>query len=247
MTVCALIGRGLSLGLTCLCLIVMPRPVEAQQRDLNLVLAFDVSASVNDAEFALQRAGTARALRSERVTAAIEAAPGGIAVAIIQWSSIGQQAIGLDWVTLSEADEVHRYAEQVAALPRRLPGGGTMIHAGLKFAQDMFETAPGPARRYVIDVSGNGQTDNPEALAEQRDRLVARGVVINGLAIEEDLDDLTAYFYTHVIGGQQAFVETANDWEDFAVAMERKLYREISGAVFSHDAPTGLDAHYAFR
>lgn len=204
-----------------------------ERMELHLVLAFDVSASVNDAEFALQRRGTVEALRSFRIRAAIEAAPGGIAIAIVQWSSIGQQALGLDWVHLQTADQIDAFADAVGAMPRRLSGGGTMIHAGLGFAAEMFETAPGEARRQVIDLSGNGRTDDERALLEMRDRLNRAGVVINGLAIEEDHKDLTQYFYRVVIGGAGAFVETADDFPVFEKAMERKLYREISGPSFA--------------
>lgn len=207
-----------------------PSGAQAQQEiELHLVLAFDVSASVNDAEFALQRQGTVEALRSIRIRAAIENAPGGVAVSIVQWSSIGQQALGLDWVHLQTPLDIDRFADEVAAMPRRLPGGGTMIHAGLTFAAEMFETAPGTARRQVIDLSGNGRTDDEPALLETRDRLNSQGIVINGLAIEEDHGDLTWYFYRLVAGGAGAFVETASDFPVFEKAMERKLYREISG------------------
>ena len=201
--------------------------------ELHLVLAFDVSASVNDAEYALQRQGTAEALRSFTVRAAIEHAPGGIAVSIVQWSSIGQQALGLDWMHLQTHEDIDHYAQSIAEMPRRLPGGGTMIHAGLSFAAEMFDTAPGTARRHVIDLSGNGRTDDERALLEVRDRLNRQGIVINALAIEEDHRDLTQYFYRVVIGGEGAFVETASDFPVFTKAMELKLYREISGPSFA--------------
>lgn len=209
-------------------------PARAEEAmELHLVLAFDVSASVNDVEFAMQREGTAAALRSFRIRAAIEAAPGGIAVSIVQWSSIGQQALGLDWVHLHDADDIDRFADAVDAMPRRLPGGGTMIHAGLRFAAEMFDTAPGLPRRRVIDLSGNGRTDDERALLEVRDKLNRDGIVINGLAIEEDHRDLTQYFYRVVIGGAGAFVETADDFPVFEKAMEMKLYREISGPSYA--------------
>ena len=201
--------------------------------ELHLVLAFDVSASVNDVEFDLQRHGTAAAQRDPAVARAIRTADGGIAISIVQWSSIKSQALGLDWHWLQDADDLRVFADTVAAMPRRLPGGGTMIHAGLAFAEDQFGTAPHVARRQVIDLSGNGQTDNPEELRAIRDRLLKKGITINALAIQEDLDDLSDYFYTELIGGTHSFVITANDWEDFGRAMQIKLLREISGAVFS--------------
>lgn len=200
-----------------------------EEMDLHLVLAFDVSASVNDEEFDLQRGGTAQALRSPAVGAAIEAAPGGVAIAIVQWSSVTRQALGLDWVTLRSLADTRAYADAVAAMPRRLPGGGTMIHSGLDFAARMLVSAPGTARRRVIDLSGNGRTDGPDRLRDTRARLLARGVVINALAIEELNNDLTGYFHRRLIGGPNAFVVTADEFEDFAKAMRIKLLREISG------------------
>ncbi len=206
--------------------------------ELHLVLAFDVSASVNDAEFDLQRHGTAAALRSDAVSRAIADAPGGVAVAIVQWSSVTRQALGLDWVILRSAEDAQAYAGEVAAMPRRLPGGGTMIHSGLDFAALMLAAAPGHARRQVIDLAANGQTDNAIELRASRDRLLAQGVVINGLAVEEDDLDLTGYFYRAVIGGPSAFVVTARDHADFGRAMEIKLYREIAGRVVAEGPGT---------
>ena len=208
-----------------------------EQMELHLVLAFDVSASVNDVEFNLQRRGTADALRAPSVKSAISNAQGGIAVAIVQWSSSTRQALGLDWVELHSVMDTERYADAVDEMPRRLPGGGTMIHAGLEFAAQMFETAPRTARRRVIDLAGNGRTDDLEKMLATRDRLLADGVVINALAIEEDDDELTRYYLRELAGGPGAFVVTADEFKDFTEAMQIKLYREISGAVVSESAP----------
>lgn len=211
-------------------------PARSQpQMELHLVLAFDVSASVNDAEFDLQRIGTARALRHASVRAAIEQAEGGVAIAIVQWSSIGLQALGLDWAVLRTSEEVEAFAGQVRAMPRMLSGGGTMIHTGLEFAARQFDSAPGRARRRVIDLSGNGRADDHDGMLDMRDRLVRDGVIINALAVEEHKDDLTSYFYSFLIGGPAAFVITAEEFEDFSDAMRRKLHREIRGPEVSRD------------
>ncbi len=206
--------------------------------ELHLVLAIDVSASVNDDEFNLQRQGTAQALREPTVMAAIDRAPGGIAIAVVQWSSITRQALGLDWVSLHSSEDALTYANTIEAMPRRIPGGGTMIHSGLDFAGRMLEAAPGFARRRVIDLSGNGQSDDLERMLEARDRLAKEGVVINALAIEEHHDDLTSYFHQHLISGPNAFVITAEEFENFAEAMHIKLLREISGAIVSEGQST---------
>jgi len=90
--------------------------------------------------------GTANALRSDLVSSAIDMAPGGVAIAIIQWSSISRQALGIDWVILRDKKDVDLYADAVDAMPRRLPGGGTMIHSGLEYASRVLESAPGGCR-----------------------------------------------------------------------------------------------------
>src|SRR6056297_4276926 len=216
----------------------IPQPARSQQQmELHLVLAFDASASVNDIEFEIQRTGTARALRHASIRAAIEQSRGGVAISIVQWSSIGLQALGLDWAVLHTAAEVEAFADQVRAMPRKLSGGGTMIHTGLAFAAEQLDTAPGTARRRVIDLSGNGRSDDHDRMVEMRDRLVREGVVINALAIEEHNDDLTSYYYRFLIGGPGAFVITADEFDDFRDAMRKKLYREIMGPVLSRDQP----------
>lgn len=215
-----------------------------EQMDLHLVLAFDASASVNDVEFDIQRTGTVRALRHPSVQTAIEQAEGGVALSIVQWSSISLQVLGLDWAVLRTSEDVEAFADQVHAMPRKLSGGGTMVHSGLEFAARQLDAAPGTARRRVIDLSGNGRADNHDKMVEIRDLLVRDGVVINALAIEEHNDDLTSYFYSFLIGGPAAFVITADEFDDFFDAMRIKLYREIRGGVFSHKQD-GLPARSA--
>ena len=234
--------RLLALAVLCLSVLWLSalaiRPAAGQAvLDLHLVLAFDASASVNDQEFALQRAGTAAAFRDPTVLAAITATPGGIAASIVQWSSIGRQTVALGWHVLTDAGSAGAFADAVETMPRRLPGGGTMIHAGLNFAAEMFDSAPGTARRQVIDLSGNGREDDPKALRKVRDRLIEGGVTINALAIEEHGDNLTKHYREHLIGGPHAFVVTARDFEDIRRAMRIKLLREISGPKLARSLP----------
>jgi len=212
-------------------------PAAASLVELELVLAIDVSASVNDAEYELQRAGTAAAFRDPQVQAAVEMAPGGIAVAAFQWASQGYQRVAIPWTRLQSRDSLEAFAAEIERMPRLISGGGTMIHAALVFGQDMFATSPVSGRRRIIDLAGNGEADNVPATLEVRDRIVASGTVINGLAIEELKADLTSYFRDHVIGGPGAFVETAWSFDDFARAMRLKLLREIGGPQISRRPP----------
>jgi hypothetical protein len=202
-------------------------PAAAETVDLQLVFAIDVSASVNDVEYDLQRAGTAAALRDPAVRGAVSALPDGMAVAVVQWSSEYHQDVGLPWMRVTNHDSLDRFADAVAAMPRKLHGGNTMIHAGLAYAARMFTGSGFEPRRRVIDLSGNGIADKIPETHQIRDRLVADGIIINGLAIEELKEDLTAFFRHNVIGGPGAFVETAWEFHDVTEAMRRKLLREI--------------------
>lgn len=207
--------------------------------DLQLVFAFDVSASVNDAEYDLQRRGTAAALRDPDVREAVASLPDGMAVAAVQWASEFHQAVALPWKHVRGDKSLDRFADTMAAMPRKLPGGNTMIHAGLAFAANLIAESEIVARRRVIDLSGNGVADKIAETHRVRDRLVADGIIINGLAIEELKEDLTAFFRENVIGGPGAFVETAWDFDDVARAMRRKLLRELGAGPMAGAPATG--------
>jgi hypothetical protein len=221
---------------------VLAAPAAASQVELELVLAIDVSASVNDEEFALQRAGTAAAFRDPQVQQAVERSPGGIVVTVFQWASQGYQRVAIPWRHLEDAAALEAYAGEVAQMPRLISGGGTMIHTALAFAQNLFASSPLSGRRRVIDLAGNGEADDLPALLDVRDRIVAQGTVINALAIEELQADLTSYFRVNLIGGPGAFVETAEDFHDFVRAMRLKLLREIGDRRMSRLAPSGQSA-----
>jgi hypothetical protein len=207
--------------------------------DLQLVFAFDVSASVNDAEYDLERAGTAAALRDPAVRDAIAALPDGMAVVAVQWASEFHQAVALPWMHVRGDKSLDRFADAMAVMPRKLPGGNTMIHAGLAFAARTMAESDIEARRRVINLSGNGVADKIPETHRIRDRLVADGIIINGLAIEELKEDLTAFYRHNVIGGPGAFVETARDFDDIVQAMRRKLLRELGAGPVAGATATG--------
>jgi hypothetical protein len=213
------------------------QPAAAASVDLELVLAIDVSASVNDDEYALQRLGTAAAFRDRAVQDAVSRVPGGIAVVVFHWASQGYQVVAIPWTRLQSRESLEAFADEIARMPREISGGGTMIHAALAFAYRLFDASPVSGRRQVIDLAGNGVADDIPATLEVRDGIVAGGVVINALAIEELKADLTSFFRDSVIGGPGAFVETAWDFEDFARAMRLKLLREIGDRRISRAVP----------
>ncbi|MEQ8665185.1 MAG: DUF1194 domain-containing protein [Rhodospirillales bacterium] len=206
--------------------------------ELELVIAIDLSASVNDAEYELQRAGSAEAFRDPDVIDAIVSHPAGIAVIAVQWASAKYQRVAIPWTVLRTEQAIVDYADAVAAMPRKLPGGGTSITGGLRFSGEMFADSPVQGRRRVIDIAANGRADMFEDMRKVRKRLLDADIVINALAIEEDTNDLTRYFREFVIGGERSFVQTAWSFEDFREAMRAKLLREIGSPHYGAlDAP----------
>ena len=199
--------------------------------DLELVLAVDASSSVSAEEFELQIQGLARAFRDPRVQQAIRASGDlGLAVALVQWSDNRKQFLAVDWTLVTGPDGANAFADQVAEVPRYLIGGGTAIGGALKFAMRLLDGNGFQGRRRVIDISGDGRANQGAHPANLRDKAVALGITINGLAIlNEDLA-VAEYYRAHVIGGTGAFVMTANDYESYALAILIKLVREIAGA-----------------
>lgn len=205
--------------------------------ELELVLAVDASSSVSGLEFELQMRGLADAFRDSDVLAAIEGlAPPGMAVALIQWSSPGQQVVAVDWTSVFDAGSAATFADRIE-LSGRLILGETAIDGGLAFAVDLLAGNGFDGRRQVVDISGDGQANWGPDPDDVRNRAVASGVTINALAVINEQVELTDYFREHVIGGSGAFVLAAADYEDYARAIRLKLLREIgSGALSSHDA-----------
>ena len=120
-------------------------------------------------------------------------------------------------------------AARIAAAPRAFLGGATAIHSALDYAIPRFDQNDFEGRHRVLDVSADGRNNCGTSPERARDRAVARGITINGLAILNDVLFLDDYFHRRVIGGAAAFVEPAEDYDDFARAIEAKLVREITG------------------
>lgn len=202
-----------------------------QMVDLELVLAVDASSSVSAEEFDLQMRGFADAFRHPAVAAAIRATGElGIAVAMIQWSDNRRQHMAIDWRHLSSAESTQAFAELIDETPRYLDGGGTAIGGAIEYSARAIERNAYQGVRRVIDISGDGRANQGAQPAKIRDLAVLQGITINGLAILNEDSSVDSYYYSSVIGGTGAFVMTANNYEDFAVAMLEKLIKEI-GAV----------------
>ena len=212
----------------------------AQNADLLLVLAADVSRSVDASEFALQRKGYAAAVTDPRVIAAIRGgAIGAIAVSFIEWSGAGEQNVVADWTLIHDEEDAGGFAAQILAAPRSFVGR-TSISGAIDFAMERFAAAAPKSERRVIDVSGDGTNNSGRPVTEARDQAVAQGVTINGLAIINERTNATYAFHTrppgglpewyrqNVIGGPGAFLRVVENFETFADAMTSKLVSEIA-------------------
>ncbi|MCF6321183.1 MAG: DUF1194 domain-containing protein [Rhizobiaceae bacterium] len=196
--------------------------------DMLLVISLDVSASVDANEYELMRAGLAKTFLSPDVAQAISAGShGAIAIAVIQWSGFQEQEIKVDWLRLANALDLAQLAARISRMTRRYKGGATDIGGALEFSSELISSAPFSASRNVIDIVGDGPNNVNYSPERTRDKVLERGIIINALAVTGSYELLNTYFADLVIGGQNAFVESAADYDGFERAIHRKLLREI--------------------
>ena len=214
----------------------------AEEVDLLLVLASDVSRSVDTAKYQLQREGYAAALTDQRVIQAIRSGPRGrIAICFVEWSGQTSQRVVIDWTIVNDAASARKISDQLIELQRSF-ADRTSISAGIDFAMSQFERAPFTAPRRTIDVSGDGTNNSGRDVGTARDEAVAKGVTINGLVILSDNPlpwnpehtnppgGLGEYYKRNVIGGPGAFVMVAENHASFGQAIIKKMIAEIAKA-----------------
>jgi hypothetical protein len=202
---------------------VPPAPVA-----LELVIAVDTSASVDDREFTLQVEGIARAFADREVIAAIESlGPAGMAVGFVQWSGPEAFTLAIPFNHVYDRRTAKAFGFLVSLTQRRSTAGTTAMADSLGRAAALIDTNEFAGDRRVIDVSGDGRNNTPPNIEAVRDRVVQLGITINGLAILSDDPRLDIYYRNSLIGGQDAFAEVAGGFGEFAQAMKRKLIREI--------------------
>ena len=212
----------------------------AEQVDLLLVLASDVSRSVDTRKFELQRQGYAAALSNPRVIEAIKSGPHGrIAICFIEWSGATSVKLVIDWTIVSDAASARKIGDQMIELPRSF-ADRTSISAGIDFSMAQLATAPFEAARRTIDVSGDGTNNSGRDIATVRDEVLAKGVTVNGLVILSDSPlpwnpehtnppgGLGEYYRRNVIGGPGAFVMVAENHDSFGQAIVKKMIAEIA-------------------
>ena len=196
--------------------------------DVAILIALDVSASVDESEFNLMREGLAAAISSPEVsTAVINGKRGAIAVSVVQWSGFTEQEMKLDWARLSSISELTDFASRIRKMNRRYRDGATDIGGALNFSRKKVLSVPYRTNRLVIDLVGDGPNNVNFPPSIERDLAIKDGITINGLAVIGEVSVLEEYFIRFIIGGPDAFVEKTADFDGFMRAMERKLIREI--------------------
>jgi Protein of unknown function (DUF1194) len=212
-------------------LVVTQPAIAATQVAVQLVLAVDVSGSVDQGRFELQRQGYAEAFRSSVVQQAIRSTvTGSVAVVLLQWTGPSLHVVAVDWSFISDAASAERFAAAIEHAPRALFGGGTSISGAIDYAMTLFPRSPFQGVRRVIDVSGDGANNRGRFAEDARDEAVQAGVVINGLPILTLEPELGEYYRDSVIGGSGAFVIAVRSYEEFAQAIRRKLVVEIAAS-----------------
>jgi hypothetical protein len=227
-----------------LSLLLAPHAQAAEQVDIELVLAVDVSLSMSPDELEIQRRGYAAALTHDRVLEAIAAGVHGrIAVTYVEWAGSTSQHIVVPWTAIATRSDAERFVRQLSATP---PSSArrTSIFGALDFGGDLFAESGFQGMKRVIDISGDGPNNQGSPVTGARDALIAQGITINGLplmtngglASAYDVENLDLYYQDCVIGGPGAFMIPVNDWSQFPEAVRRKLVLELAGGSAGDEA-----------
>jgi hypothetical protein len=214
----------------------------ADEVDLLLVLAVDVSRSIDAAKFQLQREGYAAAVADPRVLDAVKSGrTGRVGLTFVEWSGVGAQKVVVDWTTIEDANSAKGFGDRLLEAPRSF-ADRTSISGAIEFAMGQLDKAPYEAARRTIDVSGDGTNNAGRDVALARDEAVAKGITINGLVIlsENPMSwnpdhtnppgGLANYYKTNVVGGPNAFVMVAENFNSFGQAIVKKMIAEVAHA-----------------
>jgi hypothetical protein len=213
----------------------------AEPVDLLLVLAADVSRSVTEPKFRLQREGAAAAITHPDVLRAITSGPHRrIAVCFVEWATVGMQAVVVEWTAIGDGAAARAFGDRLVEAPRSF-AGSTSLSSAIDFSMSHLEHAPFEAERRIIDISGDGNNNSGRPVTDARDEALAKGVTINALVILTPLAEsfrpehtnpaggLEKYFQDNVIGGPGAFTVVAESHDSFGRALTKKLVQEIAG------------------
>ena len=205
--------------------------------DVELVLAVDVSYSMDMDELAIQREGYAQAIVSKEFLQALKTGPNGkISVTYFEWAASSDQKIIIPWRVIDGPETADAVANEIMKTPIRR-ASRTSISGAINFAMPLFDENPYRGLRRVIDISGDGPNNNGSPVTVARDAALEKGITINGLPImvkepsysTMDIDNLDFYYEDCVIGGPGSFVVTIKDREKFKEAIRTKLLLEVAG------------------
>ena len=200
--------------------------------DLALILAVDVSSSVDDGDYHLQMSGIAAALRDQEFIDAISGGQHGtIALCVVQWSSHHSQDVTLGWTIIGNSIQAKNTADIIDSAPRSWTPGGTGMAAAINFCVRYFEMLGVKSTRRVIDVSGDGEDNEGGSPPQSRDQAVSLGITMNGLPIISGSESIQNYYDENVIGGPGHFLVPALNVLDFQRAIKQKLLRELNPIV----------------
>jgi hypothetical protein len=206
--------------------------------NLELVIAVDVSYSMDMDELAIQREGYAQAIVSKDFLQALGSVPGSkLAVTYFEWSMSGDEKIIVPWRVIDGPESADAVAAEIMKTPVRR-GSSTSISGAINFAVQLFEENPYRGLRRVIDISGDGPNNDGSPVTGARDAALEKGIIINGLPImvkepsllTTDIENLDLYYEDCVIGGPGAFIMTIKDREKFQEAIRTKLVHEVASA-----------------
>jgi hypothetical protein len=227
--------------------------------DLELILAVDVSGSVDAIEAKLQREGYIAAMTSDKVINAIKSGPyRRIAVAYVEWAGEQYQQTIMPWTLIENLQDAQNFMSKVADSPY-VAIRWTSISAAIDYSKNLFAQSPYEGTRRVVDISGDGKNNHGREVADARAEALAAGITINGLPILDSRagaydssgprgwpsdPDLDIYYQTQVIGGPGAFMVPAQSFDTFSEAVKSKLMREIAG--IAPGIPMEGDTQFAY-
>jgi len=197
--------------------------------DTALLLAIDVSGSIDGAEYELQAEGLAAALTDPQIADIL--VQGQVALAVMQWSGLGEQALVQPWRRMLDLDEVARFAAAAAATPRAFVNSETAVGEAISVAIAQFP-AVADCRRRVIDISGDGPENAGNSVSLARRAAIRAGIEINAIPIEESgLPNPVSVFYARLVITPNGFVMTARGLRDYPKTLRAKLLRELQKPV----------------
>jgi hypothetical protein len=217
-------------------LVLCTGAVRAEGCRLALLMALDVSSSVDDAEYTLQKQGLAAALADPDISQSIFGGEGDVVLGVYEWSGRRQSVVVLDWTPLTDEAALQQAVAQILAAPRSHNRFPTAMGYALGYGATMLQRAPVCSRR-VIDVSGDGITNDGFRPQQAYAHFPFTNVTVNGLAVLGSDPRVVDYFRGEVVHGPGAFVEVAQSYEDFRRAMTLKLFRELNDMIVGQVLP----------